>query len=96
MELQINEKEFLVLNHLDIFRFIIDIDPVQGSMGLGSEEIVACLLKFKEEGIVLKEMYEGRERWKITPTGEKVANSYRQFILAKTGQKEAIDRKSVV
>jgi len=93
MELQIKEKEFLVLNHLDIFRSIMDIDPVHGSTGLRSEEIVACLLKFKEEGIVVKEMYEGRERWKITPMGNKVANSYRQFILAKTGQKEAIIKK---
>ena len=93
MELQIDEKEFLVLNHLDIFRSITDIDPVQRSTGFGPEEIAACLSKFKEEEIVTKEMYAGRERWKITPTGEKIANSYRQLILARTGQKEAIAKK---
>jgi hypothetical protein len=93
MGLQIKEKEFLILNHLDIFRSIMDIDPVQKSTGFGSEEIVTCLSKFKEEGIVVKEMYEGREKWKITPAGEKIANSYRQLMLAGTAQKEAVTKK---
>ncbi len=93
MGLPINEKEFLVLNYLDIFRSIMDIDPVQRSTGFGSEEIVTCLSKFEEEGMAGKELYEGRERWKITPTGEKIANSYRQSLLAGTGQKEAITKK---
>jgi hypothetical protein len=81
------------LNHLDIFRSITDIDSVQRSTGFGSEEIVAYLSKFKEAGIAEKEMYEGREKWKITPTGETIANSYRQLMLVRTGQKEVITKK---
>ena len=38
-------------------------------------------------------MYEGHERWKITPIGEEIANSYRQLMLAETGQKEAITKQ---
>ena len=93
MERQIDDKEFLVLNYIDIFRYIIDIEAVQRSTGLGSEETLQCLLKFKEAEIVVKELYEGRERWRITPTGTELANSYRQLLLARSEQKETITQK---
>lgn len=93
MEPQISDEEFLVLNYLDIFRSITDIEAVERSTGLGSEGIVQCLRNFKEAEIVVKELYEGRERWRITPAGAQLANSHRQLLLARTEQKETITQK---
>lgn len=93
MELEINEKEFLVLNYLDIFRVIKDVKLVEKSTGLKPEEVMAYLSKLTEKGLAVKETKETVERWKITSDGEKVVNSYRQFILNRTGQREAIIRK---
>lgn len=93
MGLEINEKEFLVLNYLDIFRATADLRRIQKSTSLESEEVVACLSKLAEKRLVVKETRDKIERWKITSDGEKVVNSYRQFILERTGQRETIIKK---
>lgn len=90
MEVYLTENEFNILNHLDIFKSIMDINSVQISTGLKPERITSILVRFVEKGYVEKEIYAGREIWKITPIGEKFVNSYRQFMLAQTGQKDAI------
>lgn len=87
------ENEFNVLNYLDVFKSIMDINSVQISTGLEPERITSILVRFVEKGYVEKEVYEGRETWKITPIGEKFVNSYRQFMLDQTGQKEAVIKK---
>jgi predicted transcriptional regulator len=93
LNLEVSEKEFLVLNYLDIFRVTMDFKSLQKSTGLEPEEAMACLSKLAEKGLAAKEMKGGLERWKITSDGEKVVSSYRQFILDRTGQREAITRK---
>lgn len=92
-ESEIGDKEFLVLNYLDVFRSIKDVKPVQKSTGLETEEVVACLSKLMEKGLVIKETKETVERWRITPSGEKVVGSQRQLLLERTGQKELLIRK---
>jgi predicted transcriptional regulator len=91
--LEINEKEFLVLNYLDIFGATADLRRIQKSTGLESEEVVACLSKLAEKRLVVKETRDMIEKWKITSDGERVVNSYRQLALERTGQRETIIKK---
>jgi predicted transcriptional regulator len=91
--LEINEKEFLVLNYLDIFGATADLRRIQKSTGLESEEVVACLSKLAEKRLVVKETRDIIEKWKITSDGERVVNSYRQLALERTGQRETIIKK---
>lgn len=93
MGLEINEKEFLVLNYLDIFGATADLRRIQKSTGLESEEVVACLSKLAEKRLVVKETRDMIEKWKITSDGERVVNSYRQLALERTGQRETIIKK---
>jgi predicted transcriptional regulator len=93
METCLTEDEFSILNFLDVFKSIMDIDSVQVSTGLETEKIKSILAKFLEKRYVEKEINEERETWKITYTGEGFVNSYRQFMLTQTGQKEAVIKK---
>lgn len=93
MDLEIRENEFLILNYLDVFRVIKDVKKVEKSTGLKSEEVIAYLPKLSEKGFVVKETKGTIESWRITSDGEKVVNSYRQFMLDRTGQREAIIKK---
>lgn len=93
MELQISEEEFLVQNYLDVFRIIEDLKPVEKSTGLKPEKIKECLLKLAEKNLVMKEVKEKVEKWRITAKGEVVVKSYRQSLLEKTGRKDVIMSK---
>lgn len=91
--MELSDKEFLVLNYLDIFRSIRDFKGVQKNTGLEPDEVMACLSQLSEKGYAFKEVKENLERWRITATGENAVKSYRQFMLDRTGQREAITKK---
>jgi hypothetical protein len=93
METSLSEDEFAVLNYLDIFKSITDIDSIKISTDLESERIKAILAKFLEEGYVEKEVYGERGMWNIKKVGERVAALHRQLLLEKTGRKDAVIKK---
>lgn len=93
MQPHLTEDEFSILNYLDVFKSVTGISSIQTSTGSEPERITSILAKFVEKGYAEKEFSTEGEIWKITPVGEKFVNSYRQFILAQTGQKETIIKK---
>jgi len=93
MQSHLTKDEFNILNYLDIFKSVTDVNSIQTSTGLDPERITSILARFVEKGYTEKGIYIGHEAWKITPAGETFVNSYRQFILAQTGQKETIIKK---
>jgi hypothetical protein len=70
--LSLTAQEFVVLNYLDIRKFIAGPEAVETATGLNSDEVRAILERFEREGYFLSgEMH-------ITSKGEGAAKSYRQ------------------
>jgi len=83
----LSQDEFRVLNYLDIYKFVYDVDFIKVGTCLDEGAVHKILESLKERGFV--EEMEGTGI-QITSKGEKAAEEYREAVLERIGGREVL------
>ena len=80
--MQMNQKIFLVLNYLDVFKTANE--EALKSLGLSENELKLILKNLSQEGLIRRTNSE----WMIEESGEEMIRSYRERLLRESGRCE--------
>lgn len=81
MAVDLDKKEFEVLNYLDIYHMVPEFKNFVDALELDQEIITEKLESLKK-----KDLVEGE--WKITPKGEETVDSFREKMVGETDREE--------
>jgi len=80
--MQMNQKIFLVLNYLDVFKTANE--EALKSLGLSENELKLILKNLSQEGLIRRTNSE----WIIEESGEEMIRSYRERLIRESGRSE--------
>lgn len=81
MEVELEKDEFQILNYLDIYKTVNNLEKFEEGTGLESDMVEIILTELKDREYV-------EDDWEITSQGEGTAHSYRQQALEESGKKD--------